>query len=112
MLRPQMSNEDRMLIKQLRIQCHRSGKPWGVKRLQNEFPWKNWKTGSLEDLLRKIDRTGDCKRQPGSGRPKTVRTEENQQRVEELILSQEDHPHSHSSPREIERSTGMCSTHH
>ena len=72
MLRPQMSNEDRMLIKRLRFQGHRSGKPWGVKRLQNEFPWKNWKTGTLRDLLRKIARTGDCKGQPGSGRPKTV----------------------------------------
>ena len=29
-----MSHEDRILIKQLRIKGHRSGKPWGVKRLQ------------------------------------------------------------------------------
>ena len=74
---PQMIHEDRILIKQLRIKGHRSGKPWGVKRLQKEFPWKNWKSSTLKDLLRKIDNTGDCARRPGSGRPKSVRTEEN-----------------------------------
>ena len=37
-----MSHEDRILIKQLCIKDHQSGKPWGVKRLQKEFPWKNW----------------------------------------------------------------------
>ena len=102
-----MSHEDRILIEQLRIKCHRSGKPWGVKRLQKEFPWKNWKSSTLKDLLRKIDNTGDCARRPGSGRPKSVRTEENCERVEELILSQKEQQHSHSTPREIERETGI-----
>ena len=103
-----MSHEDRILIKQLRIKDHRSGKVWGVKRLQKEFPWKNWKSSTLKDLLRKIDNTGDCTtRRPGSGRPKSVRTEENCERVEELILSQEGQQHSHSTRREIERETGI-----
>ena len=31
----------------------------------------------------------------------------NIQRVSELICSQEDNPHSHKSPREIERETGI-----
>ena len=73
MVRPEMSNEDRVLIKQLRIQGHRSNKPWGVKRLQKEFPWKNWKSSTLKDLLRKIDNTGNCLRKPGSGSPTTIR---------------------------------------
>ena len=55
MVRHQMSNEDRVLIKQLRIQGHRTNKPWGVKRLIKEFPWKNGKSSTLKDRLRKID---------------------------------------------------------
>ena len=51
-----MSHEDRILIKQLRIKGHRSGKPLRVKRLQKEFPWKNWKSSTLKELLRKIDK--------------------------------------------------------
>ena len=67
MVRPQMSHEDRILIKQLRIKDHRSGKPWGVKRLQKEFPWKNWKSSTLKDLLRKLDNTGSLAFPPTEG---------------------------------------------
>ena len=41
-------------------------------------------------------------RRKGAGRPRTVNTEENAELVEELICSQEDEPHTHLTPRQIE----------
>ena len=46
-------------------------------------------------------------RKKGSGRPRTARTEENEETVKELIMSQEDEPHSHLAPRKIEESEGI-----
>ena len=60
----------------------------------------------MNDLIKKIDETGDTKRKQGSGRPRSVRTADNVAKVEELISSQEDQPGTSKSPREIERQTG------
>ena len=46
-------------------------------------------------------------RRPGSERPRTVTTAENEEMVEELICSQEEKPGTHLSPREIEKYTGI-----
>jgi hypothetical protein len=54
-------------------------------------------------LLKKIDSTGSVKRTPGSGRPRTVRTDDKIHLVEELVLSQENAPQTHRSQREIAR---------
>ena len=51
--------------------------------------------------MKKIDETGDVARKEGSGRPKSVRTEENIELVEEMILSKKDQPETHSTPAEI-----------
>ena len=47
------------------------------------------------------------KRRTGSGRPITVKTDENAELVEERIWSQEDFPGTHKSPREIARNVGI-----
>ena len=94
--------EDRILIKNLRIE-----KQWGARRMITEFPNKGWSKTSLNRLCQKIDADGTIARKPGSGRPRSVRTMRNIRRVSELICSQEDNPHSHKSPREIERETGI-----
>ena len=47
--------------------------------------------------MKKIDETGDVARKEGSGRPKSVRTEENIELVEEMILSKKDQPETHST---------------
>ena len=49
-------------------------------------------------------------RRPGSGRPVTVTTEENEELVGDLICSQEENPGTHLSPREIEKVTGISRT--
>ena len=95
------SDEDKILIKHYRLD-----KRYGRKRLLVEFPEKNWKAGGLDKLIRKIDVTGSVGRLRGSGRPKSARTEENIEIVEELVQSQEE-PGTHKSPREIERETGI-----
>ena len=57
----------------------------------------------MKKLLKNIDETGGIAREEGSGQPKTVRTEENIELVEEMILSQEDQSGTHSTPVEIAR---------
>jgi hypothetical protein len=63
--------------------------------------------GGLKTLLKKLRQTGNTDRKKGSGRPKSTRTEENINAVEELILSQENKPQTHSTTRQIARLTGV-----
>ena len=46
-------------------------------------------------------------RKEGSGRPRSVATEENNNLIEELICSQEEAPHTHLAPRKIAEQTGI-----
>ena len=46
-------------------------------------------------------------RRPGSGRPRTATTVENEEIVEDLICPQEESPGSHMSPREIKKHTDI-----
>ena len=70
-------------------------------------PQKNWKLEGVKKLLRKIRSTGSIERQPGSGRKRSTRTDDNVEKVEELVLSQENKPQSHRSVRQISRETGI-----
>ena len=79
------SKEDKIIIKHYRLD-----KGYGRKKLLNEFPGKDWSAGGLDKLLRKVDEMQSVERKAGSGRPRTARTEENIEIVEELICSQED----------------------
>jgi transposase len=92
------SDEDRAAIKLLR-----ETKRYGAKKFLAEFPTKGWTLGGLNKLLKKIDETGSTKRRQGSGRPRTARSVENVQTVEDLVLSQEDRPQTHRTQREIAR---------
>ena len=96
------SKEDKIIIKHYRLD-----KGYGRKKLLNELPGKDWSAGGLDKLLRKTDETQSVERKAGSGRPRTTRTEENIEIVEEPICSQEDEPKSHKTPREIARETGI-----
>ena len=66
----------------------------GIKSLFSSFRIDFKKNGSMD-------------RRPGSGRPQTVATADNEKIVEYLICSQEESPGSHMSPREIEKHTGI-----
>ena len=93
---------DRILIKHLRLE-----KQWGARRMTNEFPNKAWSIASVSRVINKIENDSTTERKPRSGRPRSARTQQNIERVSELICSQDDDPHSHKSPREIERETGI-----
>ena len=82
-------------------------KHYGVNRLFKEFPNKGWAKGGLRHLLRKLDKTVDFARIPGSGKTPTALTNENAEDVEELILSQEENPGAHESQRNIGRIIGI-----
>ena len=66
------SEEDRAVIQFLCQNQNYSG-----KHFFREFPDKGWKFGGLNAFLRKIDTNGSCRRQAGSGRPRTARNNEN-----------------------------------
>ena len=61
-------------------------------------------------LLKKIEETGDVKRQEGSGRPKRSTTENNINAVKKLISSQEDKPGTHATPNAITKMMDIPST--
>ena len=46
-------------------------------------------------------------RKEGSGRPRSVTTEENTDLIEELVCSKEEAPHTHLAPRKIAEQTGI-----
>jgi len=45
--------------------------------LTDEFPEKSWTKRGVNKLLKKLRDTGIVDRRPGSGRPRSARTEEN-----------------------------------
>jgi len=97
-----ITDEDAVLIKNLYLL-----KGWGARKLLNEFPDKGWKLGSIDYLLKKIRKTGTVNKLPGSGRPRSARTDENIETVNDLVLSQEDMPKMHRSTCQISRETGI-----
>jgi hypothetical protein len=96
------SVEDRYVIK-----CLRQNKNYSAKRLLKEFPTKGWTLGGLNDLIRKIDTSGTIARKAGSGRPRTIRTVDNIETVESLILSQDGAPQTHQTQRQVAHQTGI-----
>src|SRR6218665_656746 len=94
--------EDKIVIK-----CLRKNKHYGAKQLINDFQDRGWTLGGLKKLLRKTYLTGSSERRAGSGRPRTARTNENIEHVQELVLRQEDKPQSHLTIRERAREVGI-----
>ena len=76
-------------------------------KLLREFPGKGWHKNSVNRLIKKVELTGSTERRKGSGRPKSVSTDENVEMVGELIASQEDAPGTHLSQRRIAKRLKM-----
>ena len=96
------SYEDKIIIKYLRDKYGH-----GAMRIVNDHPERNWNLNGMKTLIKNIDERGDIERKEGSGRPKSARTDENIDLAEELILSQEDAPGTHSTPAEIALELGI-----
>ena len=75
----------------------------GTTRNINNHPEYNWNASGVKKLLKKINETDEVAPKEGSGRPKSVRTVENIELVEEMILSKEYQlgMGTHSTPAEI-----------
>src|SRR6218665_456361 len=79
-----LTSDDKSLIHALRLE-----KGWGSLRMIREFPQRQWKRSTLNDLIKKIDETGDSNRKQGSGQPRSVRTVDNVAKIEELKANRE-----------------------
>jgi len=90
------SEEDRIVTQYLRQNQNYRG-----KRFLRELCDIGRKLGGLDYLLRKIDKTDSRMHRAGSCRPRTTRTDETIEQVQDLVLSQEGRPHTHLSQREI-----------
>ena len=82
-------------------------KGWSPYRICKEHPTKKWYKASVQRLINQFKENGTTQRRPGSGRPRSAITPENEEIVEQLICSQEESPGTHMSPREIERRTDI-----
>lgn len=94
--------EHPVLIKNVRIE-----KQWGARKMINEFPNKAWSIANVNWVIKKIDNSDTTECKPGSDCPKSARTQQNIERVSELICSQDDDLHSYKSLRKRERETGI-----
>jgi len=72
-----------------------------------ELTDKGWTKSSINRLLKKFRDTGTVNRRQGSDRPRSARTDKNIDQVNDMVLSQEDQPRTHSTVREILRGTGI-----
>ena len=77
------SNEDKILIKQSLYL-----KRYTAKRLTEESPEKSWTKRGVNKLLKKLQDTGTVDRRLGSGRPRSARTEENIETVNDSLETQ------------------------
>ena len=67
-----LSDKDKFLKESLYL------KGYTAKRLTDEFPEKSWtKRAGVKKLFKKLRDTCTVNRRPGSGRPRSARTEEN-----------------------------------
>ena len=64
---------------------------------------KGWNRVSIDRLLKRFRENNSMGRKAGSGRQRTITTEENKNLIENLICSQEENPGSHILPREVEK---------
>ena len=87
------------------IQNDYEEKWWSAYKLWKGHSSKNWTYTSVKTLLKRFKDSGTMNRKEGSGRSRSVTTEENTDLTEELICSQEDAPHTNLAPRKTAEQT-------
>ena len=86
--------------------CYRE-KGWCGAKIAREFPSLKGKRSAINRVIVRIKKTGSAGRKKGSGRPRTARTAANEDKVEELVCSQDGEPGTHRSQRQISRKLKM-----
>lgn len=97
-----LTDSDKNLIKALVEE-----RQYTVHQIRKEFPNRNFKKRTLHRFVKRLQQTGRTTRLPGSGRRRSVRTEENVKKVSDLVLSQEDKPGTSLSVRKTSTLTGI-----
>jgi len=67
-------------------------KAYNARQLRTEFANKGWMTSTINRLLKKFSDMGSVDRRQGSDRPRSARTNENMNQVNDMVLSHEDQP--------------------
>jgi len=75
--------EDRILVENLY-----KFRGFGAKKVIREFPDKGWNVRSLSWLLKKLRDAASTTRRMGSGRRRSVHSDENNNTVNDLVLIQ------------------------
>jgi len=100
-----LSTEDKMRIQTLYEQGLRG------KAIVSAYPDKQWKLRTVEAVCKRVRERGSAvMRRVGSGRPKTARSNDNIDRVAELICSQEDQPGTSLSTRQVAELVNISAT--
>ena len=83
----------------------------GAKAIIAAYPDKQWKLSTDKKVCRRVDEMGSAlERRKSSGRPKSVRTPTNIDRVDELICSQEGNIGKHLSTWRISAELNISRT--
>jgi len=64
-----LTSDDKALMRALRVE-----RRLGALRMVKEFPSRQWKRSTLNDLIKRIDKTGNADRKRVPGRVQSVRT--------------------------------------
>lgn len=76
-------------------------KGWSARKMCSEFPGRGWSKSTVHDVIQKMRETGTSDRRPGSGRPVTALTEENQAFVLTRSMSEKEQPGTSLSERQM-----------
>ena len=90
------SNEEKAAIKNVFLE-----RWWNAYKICKEHPTESYIRVSVCRILRRFQEDNSVDRIAGSGRRRTITTEENENLIENLICSQEDNQGSNMSPREV-----------
>jgi len=82
-----------------------------ARQLRTKLTGKGWTISSINRLLKKFRDTGTVDRRQGNGRPRSARTDENIDQVNDMVLSQENQHRTHSTVRAQELTEANCATH-
>ena len=82
-------------------------KGWLGTQIVQEFPGKRWNCRSVNRVIQLFKRIGSVARQPGSGRPRTARSEANKDYTEDNIQSQDNQPGTISRRGKSEMQLGL-----
>ena len=94
------SKEDKIIIKN-----DYEEKGWSAYKIWKDHSLKNWTYTSVKRVLKRFKDSGTINRKEGSGRPRSVTTEENNDLIKELICPQEKAPDTRLEPHKIAKQT-------